>query len=161
MRLKTFFNWFVLLLISGNVLADSETQDNSWWWDDAWWHESQLPVPENYSIETSGTSYKSGDVDVPALVIRPEGEGKYPAVLFLHGRRGLDDWVQRHARRIAARGFVVLAPDIYGAHFIGTHPIEHDYGLEKDVNAAVDVLLVREDVSTDKACLYSHTRGGY
>ena len=161
MRLKAFFNCFALLLISGNVLADSETQDNSWWWDDAWWHESQLPVPENYSIKTSWTSYKSGDVDVPALVIRPEGEGKYPAVLFLHGRRGLDDWVQRHARRIAARGFVVLAPDIYGAHFIGTHPIEHDYGLEKDVNAAVDILLVREDVSTDKACLYSHTRGGY
>ena len=72
-----------------------------------------------------------------------------------------DERIQRHARRVAARGFVVLAPDIYKAHFIGTHPIEHDYELEKDVNAAVDVLLAREDISTDKACLYSHTRGGY
>ena len=160
MRMKSLFGCLALLL-SGNVPADTETQDNSWWWDDAWWHESRLPVPENHSVKTAWTSYMSGDVDVPALVIRPQGEGKYPAVLFVHGRRGLDDWVQRHARRIAARGFVVLAPDIYAAHFIGTHPIEHDYELEKDVNAAVDVLLARDDISTDRACLYSHTRGGY
>ncbi|MGB5440809.1 MAG: dienelactone hydrolase family protein, partial [Gammaproteobacteria bacterium] len=91
----------------------------------------------------------------------PAGAGKFPAVLFQHGRRGLDDLIQRHVRRLAARGFVVLAPDIYTAHFIGTHPIEHDYALEKDVNAAVDVLLARADISSDKACLYSHTRGGY
>ncbi|MDH5356114.1 MAG: dienelactone hydrolase family protein, partial [Gammaproteobacteria bacterium] len=32
---------------------------------------------------------------------------------------------------------------------------------EKDVDAAVDVLLARDDISSDKACLYSHTRGGY
>jgi len=103
----------------------------------------------------------SGDVEVPTLVVRPATGEKYPAVLFVHGRRGLDDLIQRHARRLAARGFVVLAPDIYGAHFLGTHPIEHDYALEKDVDAAVDVLLDRGDISTDKACLYSHTRGGY
>ena len=161
MRLKALVSIFSALLLGSSVLADNEIPDNSWWWDDAWWHDSQLPVPDNYPIETSWTSYESGDVDVPALLVRPEGEGKYPAVLFVHGRRGLDDWVQRHARRVAARGFVVLAPDIYAAHFIGTHPIEHDYALEKDVNAAVDVLLARDDISTDKACLYSHTRGGY
>jgi glyoxylase-like metal-dependent hydrolase (beta-lactamase superfamily II)/dienelactone hydrolase len=158
---SALYSFAALLLVSSSVQAETDTQDNSWWWDDAWWHESQLPVPANYPVEASWTSYKSGDVDIPALVIRPEGEGKYPAVLFQHGRRGLDDWVQRHARRVAARGFVVLAPDIYAAHFIGTHPIEHDYELEKDVNAAVDVLLARDDISSDRACLYSHTRGGY
>jgi carboxymethylenebutenolidase len=82
-------------------------------------------------------------------------------VLFQHGRRGLDDLLRRHVKRVAARGFVVLAPEIYSAHFIGTHPIEHDYALEKDVNRGVDVLLARDDISTTRACLYSHTRGGY
>jgi len=135
--------------------------DIGWWWDDAWWDESQLEVPDNYPVETSWTSYQRGGVEVPALVARPAGEGKYPAVLFQHGRRGLGELVQRLVLRVAARGFVVLAPDIYGAHFLGTHPIEHDYELEKDVNAAVDVLLARDDISTDQACLYSHTRGGY
>lgn len=54
-----------------------------------------------------------------------------------------------------------MAPDIYKAHFIGTHPIEHDYELEKDVNKGLDILLARKDISSKKACLYSHTRGGY
>jgi len=118
-------------------------------------------VPTNHDVETTWIEYEGDEVDVPAMVVRPKEKGKFPAVLFQHGRRGLDDLVQRHARRLAARGFVVLAPDIYKAHFIGTHPIEHDYDLEKDVNKAVDVLLARKDISTSKACLYSHTRGGY
>jgi len=162
MNLKQSFIVFIVnLLAAGVASADAAPVDDAGWWDDAWWDEGQLEVPDNYAVETAWTSYQSGDVEVPALVVRPEGEGKYPAVLFQHGRRGLDDLIQRHARRVAARGFVVLAPDIYGAHFIGTHPIEHDYTLEKDVNAAVDVLLARAEVSTDRACLYSHTRGGY
>jgi len=145
----------------GIAAAETSPGDNGWWWDEAWWNEGRIEVPDNYAVDTAWTSYQSGDVEVPALVVRPEGEGRFPAVLFQHGRRGLDELLQRHVRRVAARGFVVLAPDIYGAHFIATHPIEHDYALEKDVNAAVDVLLARDDISTDKACLYSHTRGGY
>jgi dienelactone hydrolase/glyoxylase-like metal-dependent hydrolase (beta-lactamase superfamily II) len=151
-----------LCLLAWRVAAaHEETPDNTWWWDDSWWEEGRIAVPENHAVETSWISYPSGDVDVPALVARPEGDGRYPAVLFVHGRRGLDELVQRHARRVAARGFVVLAPDIYRAHFLGTHPIEHDYSLEKDVDRAVDILLARADISTDRACLYSHTRGGY
>ena len=149
------------LLGCGSAMADDASGRDLWWWDDAWWDQSRLEIPENHDIETAWTSYTSGELEVPALVARPAAEGKFPAVLFVHGRRGLGELVQRHVRRVAARGFVVLAPDIYGAHFIGTHPIEHDYELEKDFNAAVDVLLARDDISTDRACLYSHTRGGY
>lgn len=152
---------FFTLLPSQQVAAQSPDKDNSWWWQDSWWDNGQIDVPENYPVDTIETSYKSGEVEVPTLVMRPADDRKYPAVLFVHGRRGLDDLVQRHARRLAARGFVVLAPNIYEAHFLSTHPVEHDYALEKDVDAAVDVLLARDDISSDKACLYSHTRGGY
>lgn len=150
-----------LFLMGGNVQAQDIKKDNYWWWSDAWWSDGKIEIPTNYDVESTWIEYTSGDVDVPAMVVRPQKKGKYPAVLFQHGRRGLDDLVQRHARRLAARGFVVLAPDIYKAHFIGTHPIEHDYELEKDVDRAIDVLLGRKDISTSKACLYSHTRGGY
>jgi len=148
-------------LMAGNTFAQDVNHDNSWWWSDAWWNDGKIEVPTNYDVKTTWIEYTSDDVDVPAMVVRPRKKGKYPAVLFQHGRRGLDELVQRHARRLAARGFVVLAPDIYKAHFIGTHPIEHDYELEKDVDKAVDVLLARKDISSSKACLYSHTRGGY
>lgn len=140
---------------------DVKQEDNSWWWNNNWWNEGQIEKVENYDVKVEWTSYERNDVEIPVMVVRPRQAGKFPAVFFQHGRRGLGDLVQRHAKRVAARGFVVFAPDIYKAHFLGTHPIEHDYELEKDVNAGIDVLLKRKDISTKKACLYSHTRGGY
>lgn len=144
-----------------SVSAHEIKEDNSWWWSDAWWNEGKIETAQNHDVVVSWENYRSGDVDVPVMVVRPKDKKKYPAVFFQHGRRGLDDLVQRHAKRVAARGFVVFAPDIYKAHFLGTHPIEHDYAIEKDINAGIDVFLQRKDISTPRACLYSHTRGGY
>lgn len=130
------------------------------WWDDAWWDAGQLPSVQNHKVVERTVSYQNGDVEVSAVVLRPDDDKQYPAVLFQHGRAGWNDLIQRHARRVAARGFVVLAPDVYAARFIG-RPIEHDYATEGDVNAGLDALLALPDVSTTRACLYSHTRGGY
>lgn len=149
------------LILSVPAHAHPEKQDNSWWWSSDWWENGQLEPVTNHKLSVEKTSYQSNGVDVPTMVVRPADKKKYPAILFIHGRRGLDELVLRHVKRLAARGFVVLAPDVYKAHFIGTHPVEHDYELEKDFNRAVDVLLARKDISTKKACLYSHTRGGY
>ncbi|MEW8524525.1 MAG: dienelactone hydrolase family protein, partial [Candidatus Thiodiazotropha endolucinida] len=117
--------------------------------------------PVNNTVTIRHTSYTNGDVEIPALIIRPDDNKKYPGILFQHGRRGLDDLVVRHAKRVAARGFVILAPDVFSARFIEKYPIEHDYALESDVNMGVDHLLSLPDISSDKICLYSHTRGGY
>jgi carboxymethylenebutenolidase len=151
----------LLVLAMGSASAHEEKQDNSWWWQNAWWNEGQIEVPDNYPVTVRWTSYQNGDIEIPAMVVRPKQAGKFPAVLFQHGRRGLGELVQRHARRIAARGFVVLAPDVYSGRFIGTHPIEHDYELEEDVNKGLDALLKLPDISSKRACVYSHTRGGY
>ena len=156
-------SWIFMLapMAFGDEKAAPATGSLPWWWDDAWWEQGQIPVPTNYSVETRWTSYKSGDTEIPALVVRPRGQGKFPAVLYMHGRRGLDDLIQLQVKRLAARGFVVLAPDIFQAHFIPPMPIEHDYKLEADVNRGVDALLSLPDVSTKKACFASQTRGGY
>jgi carboxymethylenebutenolidase len=151
----------LIILSFPTVQAHEEKVDKSWWWNDAWWNEGQIEKVDNYPVEVEWTSYESRGVEVPVMVARPKKKGKFPAVFFQHGRRGLGELVQRHAKRVAARGFVVYAPDIYKAHFLGTHPIEHDYELEKDVNEGLTQLLKRKDISTKKACLYSHTRGGY
>lgn len=131
------------------------------WWSEAWWAEGRLETVENHSVAVTAAPYVANGKEVPALLFRPADEKKYPAVLFQHGRRGLGDLVQRHAKRLAARGFVVLAPDIYEANFVDAFPVEHDYALEADVGAGLDALMARDDISSAKACLYSHTRGGY
>ncbi|MEN8176413.1 MAG: dienelactone hydrolase family protein [Pseudomonadota bacterium] len=154
----------VLLVLDPAVAAPDYPQpefDQSGWWDDTWWQEGRLPVPGNHPVRAEWLSYEHEGNDFPTLLARPDDENNYPAVLFVHGRRGLDELVQRHARRVAARGFVVVAPDIYSGRFIEKLPIEHDDAIEGDVSAALDFLLARDDISTDKACLYSHTRGGY
>ncbi len=133
------------------------------WWSDDWYDRGILEVPVNHDVTERHISYTNptDGTDIPAIIFRPAKAGRYPAVLFQHGRRGLDDLVQRLARRMSARGFVVLAPDVFAARFIDMLPIEHRKETEGDVDAAIDVLLALPDVSTSKACLYSHTRGGY
>lgn len=133
------------------------------WWDDAWYDRGILPVPFNYEVIEKEVVYvnPTDDTEVPAIMYRPKYPGKYPGVLFQHGRRGLDELVQRLPRRMAARGFVVLAPDVYSARFIDKLPIEHMEETEGDSDAGIDYLLMQPDVSTSKICLYSHTRGGY
>ena len=153
-----FLTW---AMVAGTAFSHEEKQDNSWWWNDKWWLEGQIPVPTNHKVKTSWINYKSGENEIPALISRPDDDKEYPAVLFQHGRRGLDNLIQNHVKRLAARGFVVLAADIYSGRFVEKLPIAHDYSLEDDVDRALDTLLERDDISTKKACLYSHTRGGY
>lgn len=133
------------------------------WWSDDWFDRGVLEVPVNHAVVETATSYVNPDdgTEVPARLYRPEGAGRYPGVLFQHGRRGLDDFVQRLAVRIAARGFVVLAPDVYAARFVEPFPLDHDPAMEGDVAAGIDALLALPDVSSDKVCLVSHTRGGF
>lgn len=112
-------------------------------------------------METRWLEYAGAGGPVPALVARPRGKGKYPAVLYLHGRRGLDELIQLQVQRLAARGFTVLAPDIYRAHFIPPMPVEHDYALEAEADKALDALLALPEVGSKRACVAAHTRGGY
>ena len=133
----------------------------SWWWDNDWWEEGHIPLPVNHSVETRWIEYPNGDVSVPAMIAYPADGKKYPAVLYQHGRRGLDELIQAQVRRLAARGFVVLAPDVFSGRFIEALPIEHDYLVETDVAAGIDVLLALDNVSTKQACIASQTRGGY
>jgi carboxymethylenebutenolidase len=154
----------IWLLVSATAFAQGyqrPEQDNSWWWDPQWWNHGELTVPANHEVRVDWASYQNGEFEIPAMIARPDDDEHYPAVLFQHGRRGLDDLLQRHVVRLAARGFVVVAPDVYTGRFVEKFPIEHDYALESDVNAGLDFLLSRNDISSDKACLYSHTRGGY
>ncbi|MCG7956172.1 MAG: dienelactone hydrolase family protein, partial [Candidatus Thiodiazotropha endolucinida] len=133
------------------------------WFNENWHEHGILQPPSNYQVIERKVTYLNPDdnTEIPAILYRPSKQGKYPGVLFQHGRRGLDNLVQRLPRRMAARGFVVLAPDVYSARFIDKLPIEHLEATEGDTNAGVDYLLAQPDVSTSRVCLYSHTRGGY
>jgi carboxymethylenebutenolidase len=47
------------------------------------------------------------------LVTPPVGEGPWPGVIVLHEVFGVDDDIREHAGRLAAAGYLALAPDLY------------------------------------------------
>lgn len=147
-------------LMSSVALAQGEARE-PWWWDEGWWSAGAFPATRTLPVETRSTSYRRGDVEVPVLVARPKGKARYPGVLFVHGRRGLDDWNRLHAVRLAARGFLVYAPDLYTGRFIEPFPVEHDYALEDDLNAGLDAMLALPDIEGRRVCTVGISRGGY
>jgi carboxymethylenebutenolidase len=129
------------------------------WWDADWWERGRMPAPANHAVRTRTASYRNGDVEVPVEIFTP---GKFPVVVFLHGRRGLDELTRLVPLRLAARGFTVVAPDLYSGRFIDKMPIRHDAALEDDAAAAIDfALALPEARGQAKTCVVSHTRGGY
>lgn len=106
-------------------------------------------------------TYESGDAEIPAYLFRPKEPGSYLPVLFQHGRRGLDDLTLLAPKRLAARGFVVLAPDVWSGRFFDPYPMGHDPISDSDVARGIDALLEQPGIIGDKTCTVSHTRGGY
>jgi len=152
---------FALFASGAGAAENGRASSPPWWWDEAWWNDGRLEPPKNFPVETRWLTYHNGDTEVRALVARPKGGGKYPGVLFVHGRRGLDELTQPSAIRLAARGFVVFAPDLYNGRFIEPFPIEHDYRVEDDLNKGLDTFLALPDLKGKKVCVLGVSRGGY
>jgi carboxymethylenebutenolidase len=112
----------------------------------------QIARPETRAgVQT--VSYASGKDTVRGTLHRPAGKGPFPAVILVHGDFGLTDWVKAQGRRLADRGYVTLAVDLYrgqpagdvmGAHILGRGLPEDQ--VESDLKAAATYLVGRPDV---------------
>jgi carboxymethylenebutenolidase len=133
--------------------------EDKWWWDADWWEHGRMAAPQNHAVRVRTSSYRNGEVEIPVEIFSP---GKFPVVVFLHGRRGLDELTRLVPLRLAARGFTVMAPDLFGGRFIDKMPVRHDPALEDDAALAIDfALALPEARGQAKTCVVSHTRGGY
>ena len=47
-----------------------------------------------------------------AFVVYPESKGKTKSVIVIHENRGLNDWARYFADQLAAKGYMVIAPDL-------------------------------------------------
>ncbi|GJL90232.1 MAG: carboxymethylenebutenolidase [Minwuia thermotolerans] len=74
-------------------------------------------------------------------LVKPEGDGPFPAVLVIHENRGLNPHIEDVARRMAVEGFLTLAPD--GLSPVGGYPGNDDAG--KALQASLD----RDELLTD------------
>ena len=121
---------------------------------------------ETIRIETPGGM-------MPAQLARPEGSGPLPAVLVIQEAFGLNEHIEDVARRIAAAGYVTLAPDLFhrgGAHRTASYadlPAAialmnelKDDEVVADLDAALAWLRARDDVRGDRIGITGFCMGG-
>jgi len=89
-------------------------------------------------IVSMQAAYRSGKEVIDGFLSRPTAGAERPAIVLVHGYRGLDDGQRAVTRRFAQEGFVCLSPDLFqGKTF---HTLE-DCALKKtslDIPRAVD-----------------------
>jgi len=85
-------------------------------------------------------------------LVQPKGVGPFPAVLVVHENRGLNPYIEDVARRLAADGFLALAPD--GLYPVGGYPGNDDDG--RDLQAKLDQAKLRTDLLNSARFLKTH-----
>jgi carboxymethylenebutenolidase len=118
-------------------------------------------------VKTENITLRSGKDAVQAHCFRPERKGPFPAVIVLHGDFGLTAWVKKQARRLADKGYVTLAVDLYRGEL--PKDVEEAHILERalpeervlrDLKAAADYLASRADVRKDRLGVIGWDMGG-
>jgi len=90
--------------------------------------------------------------EMRGYLVRPVGEGPFPAVLAMHENRGLNPYVKDVARRFAVAGFLALAPD--GLSPIGGYPGNDDDG--RAIQRTLDQAKLRQDMVNSARYVKSH-----
>lgn len=121
------------------------------------------------SFAASGTSvsYKSGDETVQGMIYSPEAKGPFPALVVIHEYWGLNDWVKEQAAKLADRGYVTLAIDLYRGKVATTPDEAHEImrgvpedRAARDLHAAFEFLKTQPNVRGDRIGSIGWCMGG-
>jgi len=64
-------------------------------------------------ISTTTIRLRTGDGELKCHQASPQGAGKFPAVVVIMEAFGLNDHIKDVTERIAAEGYIAIAPDLY------------------------------------------------
>ena len=113
-------------------------------------------------LSTEMIKYPGYSGEMMAFLAKPKGKKKLPAVIVIHENRGLQPHIKDVTRRMAAEGFLALAPDA-NSPLGGTPQDDENKGrnmmreldaaaTEKDFVAAVSYLKNRPDTNGKVGC---------
>jgi carboxymethylenebutenolidase len=127
---------------------------------------SLLAFQTDAKITAAKVKFTSGKVTVEGLEAAPV-KVPGPGLLLVHGEFGLTPWVAQQARNLAAKGYHVLAIDLYGGELpktvLDAHILERgleDEKVESQLKAAVDYLAMRPGVRKDAIGILGWDMGG-
>ena len=112
------------------------------------------------AIKTETIEYKLGDTVMEGYLAYDDAiQGSRPAVLIIHEWWGMNDYVKRRAREVAALGYVAFAADMYGKGLRATtmdeaaklsRPLMNDRPLMR-ARAAAALAVLKESKLADPA----------
>ena len=128
-----------------------------------WMAQALLPrYAEAQTISFTDPRMKATYVEYPSpggtsgtmrgYLVRPAGEGPFPAVLVIHENRGLNPYIEDVARRAAVAGFLALAPD--GLSPVGGYPGNDDDG--RTLQRSLDPAKLDRDMINSARYLKAH-----
>jgi carboxymethylenebutenolidase len=152
-RFRTVLNTFLFL----GTMASQRHADPA----DA---ESQTTT---FEVMTEPVRYMSGIDTVRGIIFRPSDSGSFPGVVVIHEWWGLNTWVKESAKRIAARGYVALAIDLYRGEVATDAEVAHELmrgvpedRAARDLQMAVEFLKVQKGVVAQKIGSVGWCMGG-
>jgi carboxymethylenebutenolidase len=126
-----------------------------------------LASPVFAQVTTKEITIKSGGEEFKAFVAMPEGKGPFPGVVVIQEWWGLNDWIKDNAKRLAGKGFVAIAPDLYHGQVTDDPKVagQLSKGLPKDraitdLKATVDTLTGMSNVRKDRIGAIGWCMGG-
>jgi len=124
-------------------------------------------------VETTMIEVPAGGGTMTAFLARPKDGGRAPGVLVIQEAFGLNDHIKDVARRIAAEGYVALAPDLYWRggkgrtarydqlpEAIGLMQSLKDPEIVSDVGGAIAYLEKQPSVRADRIGITGFCMGG-
>lgn len=94
---------------------------------------------------------------ITSHLVRPDGNGRHPAVLILHGAGGVRENHKTYARRLADAGFVALLPQLISIRLGANEPAGL---LRSEISAAVALLKGRKEIDGSRIGLVGFGEGG-
>ncbi len=105
-----------------------------------------------------------GGSDMPVYVGEPEGAGPHPTIVLTFHRGGMDSFTTESADRLAASGFLTLAPDFYhrkkGMDSEEAVNFRMDDDVIADISATVDHIRSLANADTSRMAIMGHCMGG-
>jgi carboxymethylenebutenolidase len=105
-------------------------------------------------IATTTIRLRTGEGEMKCHQAQPRGQGKFPAVIVIMEAFGLNDHIKDVTERVAAEGYVALAPDLYyreSPNVVGYDQLQEAIGLMQRLDTekvAVDLQRVITHLKT-------------
>jgi pimeloyl-ACP methyl ester carboxylesterase len=142
---------------------DGKTAELRWRGRDG--SEGAAQLSESYGYSQEEVAFKSGDIGLTGLLLRPRTAGPHPGVVFIPGSGGIgrdNIWPFLMANHLAMNGIAVLLPDKRGTGKSGGDWKTADFWeLATDALAGVAVMRAHKGVDPQRVGLVGMSQGGW